>query len=231
MNKTPTPIEQAEILLERGITDKLYEVLAQTKWLDCSGLKRPLFHYEAVLNDTVLMDKLMRAGVDVNAKGAKGKTPLHLACRMKNKEAIEFLLKVKANPNALDESYQTPLHEIILDTDTGNEKKMLPFVEMLIAAGARPDYDHSRFYIKEGSILGLCMKTGLKKIFVSLANVSRDLDCFYKVVTGYKTVPQYYGAGGYTRDETTNITHWDNKDSFYNKTIEELKKTSKYYKE
>ena len=53
----------------------------------------------------MLLDK----GADVNAKGVRGGTPLHIACRYGSSEIVELLLARGADVDEEDIDRQTPL--------------------------------------------------------------------------------------------------------------------------
>jgi len=64
--------------------------------------------------------------VDVNARDAEQKTPLHYAAMLsKNPEVIEILLSRKANPNAQDSEKSTPLHEAAIENENPEITRIL----------------------------------------------------------------------------------------------------------
>ena len=93
-----------------------------------------------------VLDKALNAsGVNVNAKDKHGQTPLHVACKRGNKDAVLKLIDKGANVNAIDKDDSTPLHEACWgcaraedepkesDVEMGIRKAI---IDLLIKAGA-----------------------------------------------------------------------------------------------
>jgi|GEM_PF-1887428 len=66
-------------------------------------------HLAVVHNHADVVDYLLAAGADVNAKTSTGITPLHEAAQNGNKEITELLLQHEANVNAVDHQGWTPM--------------------------------------------------------------------------------------------------------------------------
>lgn len=79
---------------------------------------------------------LVQRGADVNRKAAiyGGASPLSQAARSLDVQAVEYLLRLGADPNVADVNGQTPLMSFSND----KSDKPLRIVEMLLAAGANP---------------------------------------------------------------------------------------------
>jgi uncharacterized protein len=56
----------------------------------------------AAKGDTATIAKLASSGTNVNAKDGRGRTPLHVAAFMKQRDAMKALVDAGADPNALD---------------------------------------------------------------------------------------------------------------------------------
>ncbi|KAJ9664651.1 hypothetical protein H2201_005165 [Coniosporium apollinis] len=83
----------------------------------------------AAVGHLKVVEVLLAAGVDSNAAGVFGTTPLHAAARGGHLEAIERLLAANANVNAVSSDGWTPLHEAA----SGGH---LRAIERLLAANA-----------------------------------------------------------------------------------------------
>jgi len=73
-----------------------------------------------------IVDTLLRAGADVNARDAVQQTPLHVAAACHNVSAVKRLLQAGADVFAQDGEGNTPLHVVLLHalTQLTHEKKM-----------------------------------------------------------------------------------------------------------
>src|SRR5262245_12762674 len=80
--------------------------------------------------DTALVGRLLKDGVDVNARDGQGNTPLILAALYAGPEMVELLLQNKADPNAANKDGVTALMRGATDADK---------VRLLLAAGAKAD--------------------------------------------------------------------------------------------
>lgn len=67
-------------------------------------------HYAAMRGDSDLLNALLEAGSQVDAKGEFNATPLHMAAAHGQPRAVERLLVAGADVNAKTEKGQTPLH-------------------------------------------------------------------------------------------------------------------------
>jgi ankyrin repeat protein len=59
-------------------------------------------HEAAAKGDTAEIEKLIKEGERPNIQDSKSRTPLHVAAYMKRPAAVQLLLKLGANPNALE---------------------------------------------------------------------------------------------------------------------------------
>jgi ankyrin repeat protein len=66
-------------------------------------------HLAAAVGNIEVVKQHLAAGVDVNAKGYRGFTPLHYEARNGHKEIAELLIAKGANVNVKDDAGETPL--------------------------------------------------------------------------------------------------------------------------
>ncbi|MHB1238984.1 MAG: ankyrin repeat domain-containing protein [Gammaproteobacteria bacterium] len=90
---------------------------------------QPLLTFVASRGDTQVLERLIRAGADVNTVG-KNTTPLIAAARWPNE--VRELLAAKADPNLTSSSGTTPLMAAVHEGAVGSAK-------LLLAAGADPN--------------------------------------------------------------------------------------------
>jgi ankyrin repeat protein len=81
------------------------------------------------LHDPNIVQALLAAGADVNAKTASGLTPLHYAARIGRVDIVRLLLARGASVSPQDQDGDTPLHEA---REAGHEG----VVELLVSAAA-----------------------------------------------------------------------------------------------
>ena len=79
-----------------------------------------------------LLQRLLKEGASVNKVNRNGNSPLHVAIRERNEEAVDILLEYEADVNARDTSGLTPLH---LACVVQNKTLVLK----LLKAGSNPD--------------------------------------------------------------------------------------------
>ncbi|MDR2807021.1 MAG: ankyrin repeat domain-containing protein [Puniceicoccales bacterium] len=76
--------------------------------------------------DLSKIEKLIKAGVNINAQDKDGDTPLHWAVMKKNSEAVKLLLEQPGiNINAQDKDGDTPLHLAVKNKDSETVKPLL----------------------------------------------------------------------------------------------------------
>ena len=75
--------------------------------IDCAAWNTKSFFLAAEVSDVT---RCLQAGADLEARGAGGLTPLHLAVLSGNAEAIEALLRAGPDLEPRSEDGTTPLH-------------------------------------------------------------------------------------------------------------------------
>ncbi len=82
--------------------------------------------------DLTWMTYLIQKGANVNARDAKGVTPLQLAINLGFLEGVQLLVQRKADLNESNDAGETPLISAVHRRDVG-------MLRVLLAAGADPD--------------------------------------------------------------------------------------------
>jgi ankyrin repeat protein len=70
--------------------------------------------FVASIGDTLLMEQLLKRGMDPNESDNNGRTPLHIATANGFKDCVNLLLEYEADINSKDEDGSVPLWEAIL---------------------------------------------------------------------------------------------------------------------
>lgn len=105
-------------------------------WNDKSTGGSTIVHL-ACLHDGTHLELALQHVRDIEVKTKSGRTPLMTAITFGNPITVEWLLKHKANPNALDAGKQpVAIYAITNGQNT--------FIEQLVTAGANPKYIDSR---------------------------------------------------------------------------------------
>ncbi|MCE3234789.1 MAG: ADP-ribosylation factor GTPase-activating protein [Vampirovibrio sp.] len=134
-NKTSPPITPVRQAQWRVLALSQQAKVLQYKTWERHQRTQALFEQlmEACIDNSALTEcmALLSAGVELNAKGAEGNTPLHTAASLENPQAVLMLLQAGANVNLTNDSGSTPLH---LAAATGDAES----VQLLLATGANP---------------------------------------------------------------------------------------------
>ena len=88
-------------------------------------------HRAAESGSVYEMDRLLKAGANLEVRDTYGATPLHVAVAYEEREAVDHLLKAGADPHARDRNGDTPLHYAAVARSPG-------LTDRLLQAGADP---------------------------------------------------------------------------------------------
>ncbi len=97
--------------------------------------------YAATDDDVSSIERLLKDGIDVDAKDYDGETPLSSAASFGHLKSVRFLLSKGANPNITNDSGDTALLSVGLISD--NTEDDIEIIRLLIKAGADIDFEDS----------------------------------------------------------------------------------------
>ncbi len=95
-------------------------------------------HEAAAKGDVAEIEKLIAAGEKPNIQDSKSRTPLHVAAYMKQHAAARALLRLGANPNALD----IERYDIVTIAAVAND---VPMLKIALEGGGSPKNITSRY--------------------------------------------------------------------------------------
>ena len=87
-------------------------------------------HAAAALGDVASIERLVKAGAPIEARDPQQRTPLHVAVFMRKPEAARALLKLGADPNALE----AQKYDIVTIAAVAND---VPMLKLALAGGGR----------------------------------------------------------------------------------------------
>ena len=94
-------------ILQPSVEEELVELISKGVALFINAVNRGDLRFAKLL--------LNRAGVDVNARNADGRTALHVACQQGHKEIIQWLLDVaKADLEVADNTGLRAIHHAVI---------------------------------------------------------------------------------------------------------------------
>ena len=97
--------------------------------VDSRNRRRTPLHYAVKANSPEVIEILLAAGADINARADSWMTPLHLASQLGKRAAARVLVAHRADPDAKSHTARTPLH---LAAEAGQSE----VIAMLLDAGA-----------------------------------------------------------------------------------------------
>jgi len=83
---------------------------AEAAQAECKDDKWTLLHRAAANGQEAMVERLLEAKADINAKGNGGLTALHLAAMKGHETIVQLLLNAKADINAMDDDGRTALY-------------------------------------------------------------------------------------------------------------------------
>ena len=137
-------------------------------------------------------DKLLRQGVNVNAEGGEGLTPLFWAMvaeRNPDVEKLEYLLKAGANPNHQEPKYHGSAIYIAVDT---NQPKLL---KLFLKYGGNPSLVGRGHFGEDWSLLSIAALNGQDEIIKILVAAGADVNWLDE--QGFSAAFRAIGSGRY----------------------------------
>ncbi|MAF47665.1 MAG: hypothetical protein CMM10_05345 [Rhodospirillaceae bacterium] len=124
------------------------------------------FHAAAARGDVDAIERLVRAGQDINDRDSQGRTPVMVAAHFKNLDAAAALIKGGANLNLFDnQAYDVLTISGVLDD--------VPMVKLAIANGANPGLVTSPY---RGTALIASAHLGHDRVVAELIKAGAPLD-------------------------------------------------------
>lgn len=93
------------------------------------GMKQTALHFAATSGDEDVVETLLKANVNAQARDEHGETALHKAVKAGQKQIVEVLLKAGGDPSPGDKDGNTPLHQAAFFGST-------EIIQLLLAFGA-----------------------------------------------------------------------------------------------
>jgi uncharacterized protein len=122
-------VDAIQVLLDAGAS-------AKARQDDGTGVLHAMAGGRPASNDkdaaalTDALDRLLRAGAEIEAAGADGQTPVHRAARGGNAKLIELLLERGARLDAKDKEGRTP-YDLVAQPGRGNNPEMAALLKRL----------------------------------------------------------------------------------------------------
>ena len=123
-------------------------------------------HEAAAKGDVAEIEKLIAAGERPNIQDAKSRTPLHVAVFLKQQEAARTLMRLGANPNALD----IERYDIVTIAAVAND---VPMLKIAIEGGGSPKNITSRY---DGTALIASAHLGHVEVVKTLVDAKAPLN-------------------------------------------------------
>jgi len=124
---------------------------------------RNKLHYAANNGILLKVEKLLNAGIDIDAKDNNGWTALHFASQNNHFKTIKLLLEHKANPNIHDQQGNGPLWAAAMHANGKCDGVLL-----LLKAGSDPN--HKNKHGRSPLYLANTLKNGLVEAFADYEN-------------------------------------------------------------
>lgn len=113
-------------------------------------------HVAAISDSAAMIDKIVKAGADVNLLNEEGDTPLIAAIRSGGRKAVPALLAAGANIEITDGAGISPLG-IALAKDSGFDPKVA--VPLIMCSAGRDRVDHVERLESEGLVCGAALRS------------------------------------------------------------------------
>ena len=123
-------------------------------------------HAAAAKGDAGAIERLVRSGAAIEARDGHGRTPLHVAVFMRQPDAARALMRLKADPNALE----AQKYDIVTIASVAND---VPMLKLALAAGGSAKNITSPY---EGTALIAAAHLGHDEVVRTLIAAKAPLD-------------------------------------------------------
>ncbi len=123
-------------------------------------------HAAAAKGDVAAIERLAKAGAPIEARDSRQRTPLHVAVFMRQPDAARALLKLGADPNALE----AQKYDIVTIASVAND---VPMLKLALAGGGRAGNITSPY---EGTALIAAAHLGHDEVVRTLIAAKAPLD-------------------------------------------------------
>ncbi|MFD1630070.1 ankyrin repeat domain-containing protein [Pseudopedobacter beijingensis] len=133
-NKSNPRVDNLSYDIRDGNNENVKKLLSEVGIDALDGYQRTSLIWTAFYNNMVLLKWLIDNGANINHQDRNGFSALHFAVKEQRFDAIEILIKNKADLELKDSNGNTPLMDAIF-----NSKGDYKIVALFIDSGANPD--------------------------------------------------------------------------------------------
>lgn len=122
-----------QVAVIKKASNKIIKLLLENEaWIDAIDADSNTALHLALINGSPSSKLLIENGANVNCLNKKGETPLMLAVKKHDMDAVKLLIEKNAKVNIVDQAGQTPLHWAV-------ERRFNNIIELLLKKKANPN--------------------------------------------------------------------------------------------